>query len=558
MYCNKEHVNILTALLVEHGIHHAVVCPGSRNAVIVHNLNECPSIRCYPVTDERSAGFFALGIAQAICEPVVVCVTSGTALLDVAPAVAEATCQHNGIVVISADRPAAWIGQLDGQTMQQPGALTSFVSKCVTLPKPVDEVSRWHCNRLVNEALIEAWKRERASVHINVPLDEPLFEFTTRQLPIERKISYIEPGDGDLGRLLEDFAHARKPMIVLGQMNEGASVSSECVALAKQVVVVSEALNPMMCSVPFDEVISAIGNDADFLPDFILCLGGEVVSKRLKRFLRLAQPAMVWRVGAGVSDTFMNLTGVVNARVPALLPALLAQLQQGDVSDRRFAGRWHRAFAKAGEARVSYEPEFSQMWAVKAFESAQKKLRCRASFHSANSQPIRLANIYATHYVRCNRGINGIDGSVSTAAGYSVAADEAELAFLVTGDLSFFYDQNGLWNQNLRGNLRIMLLNNGCGEIFLHLPGLENCPARDTMIAARHNASAKGICQECGVRYLSAHDQASLRQALDALLVEKSAQPVLLEVFTNPDADKQALREYDDHIHSILEPVLAR
>lgn len=292
MYCNKEHVNILTALLVEHGIHHAVVCPGSRNAVIVHNLNECPSIRCYPVTDERSAGFFALGIAQAICEPVVVCVTSGTALLDVAPAVAEATCQHNGIVVISADRPAAWIGQLDGQTMQQPGALTSFVSKCVTLPKPVDEVSRWHCNRLVNEALIEAWKRERASVHINVPLDEPLFEFTTRQLPIERKISYIEPGDGDLGRLLEDFAHARKPMIVLGQMNEGASVSSECVALAKQVVVVSEALNPMMCSVPFDEVISAIGNDADFLPDFILCLGGEVVSKRPSA--SCAWPSLPW------------------------------------------------------------------------------------------------------------------------------------------------------------------------------------------------------------------------------------------------------------------------
>ena len=131
MYSSKENVNILTALLVAHGVKHAVCCPGSRNSPIVHNLNECPDIACYPVTDERSAGFYALGMSQCLKQPVVVCVTSGTALLNLAPAVAEAYYQHIPLIVISADRPQAWIDQLDGQTLPQPDALGRFVSKAV-------------------------------------------------------------------------------------------------------------------------------------------------------------------------------------------------------------------------------------------------------------------------------------------------------------------------------------------------------------------------------------------------------------------------------------------
>ena len=132
MYSNKQNVNILTALLISHGVRHAIVCPGSRNAPIVHNLNECPDIQCYPVTDERSAGFYALGMAQALNAPVAVCVTSGTALLNLMPAVAEAYYQHQPLIVISADRPQEWIDQLDGQTLPQPGALGRFVRKTVS------------------------------------------------------------------------------------------------------------------------------------------------------------------------------------------------------------------------------------------------------------------------------------------------------------------------------------------------------------------------------------------------------------------------------------------
>ena len=154
MYSNKEQVNILTALLVAHGVKHAVVCPGSRNAPIVHNLNECPDITCYPVTDERSAGFYALGMSLKIgLKPVAVCVTSGTALLNLMPAVAEAYYQHVPLIIISADRPADKIDQLDGQTLHQPNALEPHVLKSVNIPEAYTLQQHIHNNRLINEAI---------------------------------------------------------------------------------------------------------------------------------------------------------------------------------------------------------------------------------------------------------------------------------------------------------------------------------------------------------------------------------------------------------------------
>ena len=266
MYSNKENVNILTSLLVAHGIRHAVVCPGSRNAPIVHNLNECPDIQCYPVTDERSAGFYALGMTQYLDEPVVVCVTSGTALLNLAPAVAEAYYQHRSLVVVSADRPVQWIDQLDGQTLPQPDALGRFVRRAVSLPEPHDEEERWYCNRLVNEALIV----RHAPVHINVPITEPLFQFTVSELPEERKIELL-PADippHTLSHLVRMFMQSARPMLIAGQ-----------------------PMNPHL-----DEAVSLVKDDESYVPDFVLYIGGSIVSKRLKHFLRKAKET--WAVNA--------------------------------------------------------------------------------------------------------------------------------------------------------------------------------------------------------------------------------------------------------------------
>ena len=568
MYCNKENVNILTALLVAHGVRHAVCCPGSRNAPIVHNLNECPDIACYPVTDERSAGFYALGMSQALSQPVVVCVTSGTALLNLAPAVAEAYYQQRPLIVISADRPPQWIDQLDGQTLPQPDALGRFVRKAVTLPEvsssppklggvrgglneetdassppklggvrgglnsaegrllpegrkkggtdalvqttppagtPPDSGGEWgwYCNRLVNEALLEPY----GPVHINVPISEPLFDFSVPSLPKERVISRILPdiSGNTLRHIGQMFMLSKRPMLIDGQ-----------------------PMNPLL-----DEAVTLIGDDDSYVPDFVLYIGGSIVSKRVKHFLRKARETWVVNATGEVTDTFMNLTQVIqgDGKVVADHVRFLCE-------DRPhpFVQKWEELLSSLRQKTDALTPAFSQLAAVKLFEDKLSAVNCKLStvnyklsIHYANSTAIRLANSFARHPVWCNRGVNGIDGSLSTAAGFSCVTDER--VFCVIGDLSFFYDQNALWNQNLRGNFRILLLNNGRGGIFSTLPGLDQSPARDKYVAAEHHTSAEGICMQNNVVYLKAVNMEELQTGIDTLLYIDSDRPVLLEVF---------------------------
>ena len=549
MYCNKENVNILTALLVKHGIKHAVVCPGSRNTPIINNLNECHDIACYPVTDERSAGFMALGLAQATGRAVAVCVTSGTALLNVAPAAAEATYQHNGIVVISADRPEAWIDQLDGQTMRQPQALHNCVAKSVTLPQPGNEEERWHCNRLVNEALIECNKRNRASVHINVPIGEPLFDFTTAQLPDERKIDFAEAETGNTALLQADFTQAQRPMIVLGQSTANSTIAEAIEMLQKRAVIVGEPIAAVNTTAHAEEILYACKNHDDLMPDFVLYVGDAIVSKRLKQFLRKSQ-ALVWKVGLDsmVHDTFMHLRGIVEGE-PGHILHNMAQLMQNSPlppGSPAYIELWQQANRGVTEHIHAHKPAYSQLMAVRELELLLQEATQHGTWHVhyANSTSIRLACLYAQghHYVWCNRGINGIEGSVSTAAGFSIASECNTL--LVTGDLSFFYDQNALWNQNLQGNLRIVLLNNGGGGIFRQLKGLENGPLRNNLVAASHNTHAQGICEQNHVAYRTAHNEQELRQGVQWLLTPTSHQPMLLEVLTEASHDETAYKNF--------------
>ena len=507
MYCSKENVNILTALLVAHGVRHAVVCPGSRNSAIVHNFNECPFIQCYPVTDERSAGFYAMGMAQALKQPVVVCVTSGTALLNLAPAIAEAFYQHIPLVAISADRPQQWIDQLDGQTLPQSDALGRFVKKAVSLPEPHDAEEKWYCNRLVNEALLAAMRG--GPVHINVPITEPLFEYSVDELPAERKIAYAaaDMSPATLSHVTRMFLSATRPMLISGQ-----------------------PMNPLL-----DEAVSIVGDDEEYVPDFVLYIGGSIVSKRLKRFLRKAKETWVVNNTGEIADTFMNLTHVFQGDGEAVADHIRFMMV---MEPHPFIQKWDDLLARIRLQAESYEPAYSELAAVKYFEHYVGD----AEVHYANSSAIRLANSFAQHPVWCNRGVNGIEGSLSTAAGFSCVTDKR--VYCVIGDLSFFYDQNALWNQNLQGNFRILLLNNGCGGIFNMLPGLEQSPARDQYVAAAHHTSAEGICQQNDIVYISASDMPQLHAGIDTLLNIESDRPVLLEVFTDPYDDEQTLKDY--------------
>ena len=565
-YSDKENVNILTALLVAHGVKHAVVCPGSRNAPIVHNLNESPNITCHPVTDERSAGFYALGMAQIIRHPVAVCVTSGTALLNLLPAVAEAYYQHVPLVVISADRPSMWIDQQDGQTLPQLDALGRFVSKAVSLPEPSTDDERWYCNRLVNEALLCCQRHGGSPVHLNVPISEPLFTFNVPALPTERVIRQVT-ATTDVAHcqsLLADIQSAQRPMIVVGQLSnkEARRMALQLCALSADVVVVYECLG-MACHedtsrypdspteglfpLHIDKVLMRMQRVEQYQPDVVVYLGGALVSKRLKAFLRQSPTAKTWIVNerGSIYDTFQNLTGVIEGAPYDVLEVILRYVR-GEKEKQRlpfesgFRSRWATLIQQVQAQTERFHPPYSSWLAVKRFfETVSNK--GRYILHAANSMSVRLVNHFASDYVFCNRGVNGIDGSLSTAAGCSLVTTQN--VYCVIGDLSFFYDQNALWH-SLGGNFRVLLLNNGGGVIFQSLPGLKDSTAQQTLISAQHYTTACGICQQNNVAYLSAHDEKELENNMNRFVNDNFDRPVVFEVFTSQEQDEQAMNEY--------------
>lgn len=559
MYSNKENVNILTSLLLEYGVSDAVVCPGSRNAPIVHNLSVCEAIRCRPVTDERSAAFYALGLAIATRRPTVVCVTSGSALLNVTPAVAEAAYQHVPLVVISADRPQQWIDQLDGQTIPQSDALGRFVRKAVQLPEPHNDEERWLCRRLVNEAMHLATCRQGAPVHINVPISEPLFEFSTEQLPQLSRFNNIKRAAiNDASMDMPDAFHdATRPMIVIGQLAHG-TVSHETIrSLSEKYVVMSEPLsNPSYMTIHFDEAIryivsdnSSINDDEDdktaYYPDYVIYVGDTLVSKPARRFLRNAKApsCLITPDAADIHDPLMTLTDIVECDSDSINALLASLCDAPDTDERcRFHDRWQSFLDACAAHADAYAPEYSQMATVKYFEEQLADLDIDICVHYANSSAVRLACIYAQHYVWCNRGVNGIEGSLSTAAGFSLATHD--MTVCVIGDLSFFYDQNALWNSNLRGNLRIILLNNRGGGIFRQLPGLSDSPAADDLVMASHENTAQGICTQNDIGYMSAKNMDEMQIGIVTLLTRESERPMLLEVFTDCNDDMKALEKY--------------
>ena len=580
MFSNIENVNILTSVLNAHGCKRVVVCPGSRNAPIVHNFNEMEGITCYPVTDERSAGFYAIGLALgdislSHASPIAVCVTSGSALLNMHPAVAEAYYQKLPIIFISADRPAEWIGQQDGQTLPQANVFGSLVNRSVNLPVINSDDQRWFCEREVNEAVIDCVHRKIGPVHINIQIQEPLYEFTQESLPKARLIEYARPSRySGIGTYdVRDFLEAKRPMIVIGQdypdcqlygikdITSWAVTLCEPTGLALYSEPASREFSYRLLMTNFEEVLAALETAAlevdAFKPDFILYVGGCIVSKRLKKFLRSCKEAKVWRVSreGDAVDTFMHLNRIFEMEPDDLAFRLMDFQQEHKEEVAQFRDLWEKALLQAKRHAFHYEPPFSSMAAVKYLQqeflaSSLDDNRGSRLFYG-NSMAIRLACIYARQYVHCLRGVNGIEGTLSAAAGLSrflseqnrVEKNQAKV-FCVLGDLSFFYDQNALWNQNLNGSLRILLLNNSGGAIFGKFQGLKESRARERLVMAEHHTSAFHACQANKVIYLSANDMKSLKKGIDQLLHQESERPMLLEVFTDIDTDNQALKAY--------------
>lgn len=560
-------ISELVALLQAHDVRDVVLCPGSRNAPLVHTLShQLAGATCHSIIDERSAGFYALGLALATNRAVVVCCTSGTAVANLHPAVAEAYYQGVPLIVLSADRPERWIGQWAGQTLPQPGLFGSLVRKAVHLPEPHTEEERWYCNRLINEALLAALAPLPGPVQINVPISDPGVsllpptppalakhapESSDRQ-PIGmqpgRRIQQLYPYSIDaqaVEPLLRRLVTFERKMILVGQESWSAATSTGETfpqSLREQFLCIGESLsnNPVsICSL--DALLASLseGDRRALQPDLLITLGGHIVSNKMKQYLRSYPPRETWHLSPDptVVDLFCSLTEQIIAPVEPFLETMAQCL--ADCASSPYARHWRKRIDRL----PSPTPRYSSLAVVGSLLSHLPEEPC--VLHLANSSSVRYAELFrkpSRLLTLCNRGTSGIEGSLSTALGFARQRAE-ERHFIVIGDLSFFYDLNALGLPEVGSNVRVLLLNNQRGSIFQSLPTLEMDRLSQRYITAEHQLRAQGWAESCGWEYLSVQEASKLEETM-AHFVGPAERPRLLEAFVSSEDEIAELQTY--------------
>lgn len=520
---DKKIVRMLVDLCVAHGVEDVVLSPGSRNAPLSIAFNRERRLNCRVVVDERSAAFFALGLALSSGKPVVVICTSGTALLNLAPAVAEAYYQKVPLIVVSADRPLEWIDQDDSQTIRQSGALANFVKRSYQLPMHDDADALWYANRLINDAMITAVAGRKSPVHINVPLGEPLYGTEDVVLPEARVVRHVEPkspcAEADealLNRYADIFNSCGKVMILAGFMREDEPLRDLLRSYADfpSVVVVTEAISNVFSektiNAPelfFSSIIET--ESADFVPDLLITLGGALVSKSAKLFIRRYSPKCHWHIGPDewTIDTFKCLSDRVDVSPFLFLSPLRSKLKE--VASSYSTLCLARGLSLSDRRQTDLQ---SKEWSDRrALSLLLPMLPANCALHLSNGLSVRTVQNLAIRQdirVYSNRGTSGIDGSTSTAVGFS--CHYAGKTVLITGDISFLYDSNALWNNYLTDNLLIVVVNNGGGEIFRRLKGPSSVPELDTYFVTPHHVDLRKMADLYGVDYLEVKDENSL------------------------------------------------
>lgn len=554
----------LVALIKAHGIREVVLSPGSRNAPLSLSFAADPFFRCHSIVDERSAGYVALGMIQASRQPVVVCCTSGSALLNYGPAVAEAFYQKLPLIVVSADRTEAWIGQMDGQTIPQYQMFGALVKRSVHVREVHSDEDLWHANRLINEALNAALMAGGGPVHLNMPIDEPMSDFSVQQLPVVRKITMIHPTEADAdgaALLASAMVKAKRPMLVVGQRlpaSDNLSELLEILSLRFGVVVLAEHLaNVDHAIASFDAILEHNKMEA---PDLLITLGGHVVSKRLKQLLRAQKPDqhILFSDDLEAPDTYQALTCVLRQNPVAVLKKTIeVLLQKAAYNNISFSGlgSYYSQWTQAASA-LSFDSEnmrqnycehlpFSDLYAVGKF---LELLPENASILVANSSSVRHVQAFPlpkNTRVYCNRGTNGIEGTLSTAFGMALVSDRP--LYVILGDLAFFYDLNILTVKPFPKNLKVLLLNNGGGGIFDLLYEKQPKEAYQSFVAAEHTTQAVAWANAAGLEVVQANDKASIQAGLKRFMAF-DGNGILLEVNNIENNAKEAQQKYAEII----------
>ena len=585
-----RHSSIPSAqLVVQHckakRIKNIVISPGSRNAPLTIDFTEDPYFSCFSIVDERSAAFFALGIAQHLREPAAVVCTSGSALLNYYPAVAEAFYSGIPLVVISADRPVYKIDVGDGQTIRQDNVFHRHIGYSAHLKQDVtharDRVEKYapdwfdgepegdlqkkiqgHNDNELNTALNVALK-VKLPVHINVPFEEPLYDTALKPaavplvVPAEnRDVSEIP----ELETYTELWNASPRKMVLVG-VNPPNAVEQQFLnhlANDPSVIVFTETTSNLHHPHFFASIdsilapIEKLKNHQELFeklrPEILLTFGGLIVSKKIKAFLRDYRPRHHWHIDPlKAYNTFFSLNHHFKMDINPFLRQFLANVMTTKSEYYPYWNAIRTAYRSKRDIYIDRIP-FSDM---SVFDSVVTAIPENYQVHLANSSTVRyaqLVDLKVSLKVFCNRGTSGIDGSTSTAVGSSVYANDPTV--LITGDLSFFYDSNGLWNNYIRPDFRIILINNNGGGIFRILPGKEDTVNFQRYFETAHQLNAEHLSMQFGFEYVSVENKVELHTALSDFY-SVSERPKILEVHTPRIINDKILLGYFDFISSI-------
>jgi 2-succinyl-5-enolpyruvyl-6-hydroxy-3-cyclohexene-1-carboxylate synthase len=553
MTTDKKPIQLIARVLHQCGLKNLIVCPGSRSAPLVIAFNAIPEIKKWVIPDERSAAYFALGMARETGQTTAILTTSGTAVLNLGPAICEAFYQKIPLLAITADRPAKEIDQGENQTIRQEGVFQNYIRHQVSIE---GDQKQPDCE-LMAKMLTEVWKQSQlpcgGPVHLNVSLREPLYRFAYQEEMLY-SLSLPSPSGLALSAEMKDKlksawnAHQRK-MIIVGEEHPDAELLSVVAALSNRpdVVVVADHLSNMPgCGAIYhtEGTLSAITADKLplMIPDLVISTEGRILSKNLKNWLRAYPPKQHWHISKA-GDKW-NYFGVLKAVFNAPTRPILAPLADTPPAEILFNKIWQQCHTHAINASRDFMEKIP-FCDMKVMESILKSIPSGSVLHLGNSSSVRYAGFFPPPVgisMFSNRGTSGIDGSVSTAAGAAAIAEKLHVCVL--GDQSALYDSNGLWHNYLKGNFRLIVINNGGGNIFRWLPGATAMEHFETYQEARHGLDFEFLAKQFGLDYYLCRAAADLDFILTDFLQTKHNKAGLLEIKTNNELSADVYKSF--------------
>jgi len=557
---NKWIVQLITDQCIAHGIKHIVFSPGSRNAPFAITFDQISSIQKHVIHDERVAAFYALGLAENTNQPVAICCTSGSAALNYYPAIAEAFYRSIPLVVITADRPHAWTNQGDGQTIVQKQVFQGHIRYEVQLDEQAETPEYlWYAQRETALAFQKTQSGNKGPIHLNIGLKEPLYQTAEKTTNYSRKISFsntaISLSNTFLEQAKNDLENS-KILVLCGQMSPNRSLEialSKFASNANVTVLVENTSNLhderfISC---IDRTLNGIKTDekSKFQPNILISIGGAIVSKRIKSFLRESNLKAHWKIGFEFPemDTYQQLSHSIEMSPSAFFQ----QLNELDFQRNKinFFGIWKQIdyVAKDNLPYFFFEPK--HLTDLLVFYNLFQFLPENVCFHIANSSVVRYTQLFdAVKSIRydANRGTSGIDGSGSTALGAAVGIPEKQHIF-VTGDISALYDSNVFWNSNPPKNFKMIVVHNGGGGIFRIIPGPATSPQRSTYFEAIQCQLVAKVAESFGWNTCTISDKDLLAEQLEDFL-QKDNPFQLLEIITDAEESPKHLDAFFEYL----------